>query len=111
MTNPEETAAPAHSRRGFVVGILLCVVATAFEAMAVLTAMPAAAKDLGGLDYYAWTFTGFVIAQLGLSPDDAHLFLQAQAYAQNRPMADVAEDILERRTGYVLHETTIEDRP
>ncbi|MGK9148340.1 GAF and ANTAR domain-containing protein [Plantibacter flavus] len=54
---------------------------------------------------------GFVIAQLELSPDDAHLFIQAQAYAQNRPMADVAEDILERRTGYVLHETTIEDRP
>ena len=58
MTNPEETAAPAHSRRGFVVGILLCVVATAFEAMAVLTAMRAAAKGLGGLVYYAWACTG-----------------------------------------------------
>lgn len=53
--------------------------------------------------------TGFVIAQLGLSPDDAHLFIQAQAYAQNRPMAEVAEDIIARRTGYVLHATTIED--
>jgi len=63
VTTPGETQAQAHSRRGFVVGILLCVVATAFEAMAVLTAMPAAAKDLGGHDYYAWTFTGFVIAQ------------------------------------------------
>ena len=61
MTAPDEPQ--PHSRRGFVFGILLCVVATAFEAMAVLTAMPAAAKDLGGLDYYAWTFTGFVIAQ------------------------------------------------
>lgn len=53
--------------------------------------------------------TGFVIAQLGLSPDDAHLFIQAQAYAQNRSMAAVAEDILEHRTGYVLDEATIED--
>jgi len=53
--------------------------------------------------------TGFVIAQLGLSPDDAHLFIQAQAFAQNRPMAAVAEDILERRTGYVLRQNTIED--
>ncbi|HXH36172.1 MAG TPA: GAF and ANTAR domain-containing protein [Plantibacter sp.] len=53
--------------------------------------------------------TGFVIAQLGLSPDDAHLFIQAQAYAQNRPMAEVAEDIIELRTGYVLDDTTIED--
>ncbi|MFZ0529566.1 MAG: MFS transporter, partial [Propionicimonas sp.] len=66
MTSPGEAlprARPQHSRRGLVVGILLCVVATAFEAMAVLTAMPAAAADLGGHDFYAWTFTGFVIAQ------------------------------------------------
>lgn len=53
--------------------------------------------------------TGFVIAQLGLTPDDAHLLIQAQAFAQNRSMSDVAEDILERRTGYVLHDDTIED--
>jgi AmiR/NasT family two-component response regulator len=53
--------------------------------------------------------TGFVIAQLGLSPDDAHLLIQAQAFAQNRSMSDVAEDILERRTGYVLRDDTIED--
>lgn len=53
--------------------------------------------------------TGFVIAQLGLTPDDAHLFIQAQAFAQNRSMAEVAEDILERRTGYVLRDDAIED--
>ncbi len=52
-----------HSRRGLIVGLLLCVVAIAFEAMAVLTAMPAAAADLGDLDLYAWAFTAFMIAQ------------------------------------------------
>jgi MFS family permease len=43
--------------------LLLCVVAIAFEAMAVLTAMPAAAADLGDLDLYAWAFTAFGLAQ------------------------------------------------
>lgn len=51
------------SRRGLTVGLLLCVGAIAFEAMAVLTAMPAAAQDLGDLNLYAWTFTAFMIAQ------------------------------------------------
>jgi MFS family permease len=56
-------AGASSSRRGLTVGLLLCVVAIAFEAMAVLTAMPAAALDLGDLDLYAWTFTAFMIAQ------------------------------------------------
>ncbi len=58
-------AAPAPgrtSRRGLTVGLLLGVTAIAFEAMAVLTAMPAAAADLGDLDLYAWTFTAFMLA-------------------------------------------------
>ncbi|MFT4110353.1 MFS transporter, partial [Propionicimonas sp.] len=53
----------ASSRRGLTVGLLLSVVAIAFEAMAVLTAMPAAADDLGDVDLYAWTFTAFMLAQ------------------------------------------------
>lgn len=55
--------AQEHSRRGLTVGLLLCVVAIAFEAMAVLTAMPAAAADLGDVDLYAWAFTAFALAQ------------------------------------------------
>ncbi|MGC3994098.1 MAG: MFS transporter [Propionicimonas sp.] len=51
------------SRRGLTVGLLLSVVAIAFEAMAVLTAMPAAAEDLGDVNLYAWTFTAFMLAQ------------------------------------------------
>lgn len=52
------------SRRGLVIGLMLCVVAIAFEASAVVTAMPAAAADLGDLPLYAWTFTAFMIAQV-----------------------------------------------
>lgn len=51
------------SRRRLTIGLLMSVVAIAFESMAVLTAMPAAAQDLGDLDLYAWAFTLFVIAQ------------------------------------------------
>lgn len=51
------------SRRGLTIGLLLCVVAIAFEAMAVLTAMPAAAADLGDINLYAWAFTAFGLAQ------------------------------------------------
>jgi MFS family permease len=52
------------SRRALVVGLMLCVVAVAFEAIAVVTAMPAAADDLGDLGLYAWAFTAFMIAQV-----------------------------------------------
>lgn len=52
------------SHTALVVGLLLCVVAIAFEQIAVVTAMPAAAADLGDLDLYAWAFTAFVISQI-----------------------------------------------
>lgn len=52
------------SRRGLTIGLLTCVTAVAFEGMAVVTAMPAAAGDLGDLHLYAWAFTAVMIAQL-----------------------------------------------
>lgn len=52
------------SRRGLTVGLLLCVMAVAFEAMAVVTAMPAAAADLGDRHLYAWAFTAVMIPQM-----------------------------------------------
>ncbi|MGD8214334.1 MFS transporter [Aestuariimicrobium sp. Y1814] len=55
---PEPTTLPP---RSLIVGLLVSVVAIAFEAVAVATAMPAAAEDLGRLHLYAWTFTLFVI--------------------------------------------------
>jgi len=41
--------------------------------------------------------TGMVLAQLGTTADDAHLILQARAFADSRPMRDVAQDVLDRR--------------
>lgn len=46
------------------IAILVGVLAVAFESYAVLTAMPAAAEELGQLDLYAWAFTSFVVAML-----------------------------------------------
>lgn len=59
-----EWAIVSSTRRGLTVGLLLCVTAVAFEGMAVVTAMPAAADDLGDLHLYAWAFTAVMIPQL-----------------------------------------------
>jgi MFS family permease len=46
------------------VGLVLLVTLVAFEAMAVGTAMPSAVAALHGLAWYAWPFTGFLVAQV-----------------------------------------------
>ncbi len=51
-------------RRALTVGLCTAVVAVAFEAISVATAMPAAARELDGLDLYAWAFSLFLIGQL-----------------------------------------------
>ena len=58
------TVSSSSSRRALTIGLLTCVTAVAFEGMAVVTAMPAAAEDLGDLHLYAWAFTAVMIAQL-----------------------------------------------
>jgi MFS family permease len=41
---------------------------TAFEALAVATALPASVRDLGGVALYGWAFSGFMLANmLGIS--------------------------------------------
>jgi MFS family permease len=47
-----------------VVGLCMAVTAIAFESISVATAMPAAARDLDGLDLYAWAFSLFLVGQL-----------------------------------------------
>ena len=54
----------ASSRSGLTLGLLVCVTAVAFESMAVVTAMPAAAADLGDERLYAWAFSAVMIPQL-----------------------------------------------
>ena len=63
-TDAAEVAAPKVSQRALTIGLCAIVVAIAFETIAVATAMPAAARDLDGLGYYAWAFSGFLIGML-----------------------------------------------
>lgn len=53
--------------------------------------------------------TGFVIAQLGLPADDAELLIRASAFAEGRPMSDVAEEIVDRRRRFTADGAMIED--
>lgn len=46
------------------VGLVAGILATAFEAVAVGTAMPVAARELGRVSWYAWAFSLFVIGML-----------------------------------------------
>lgn len=46
------------------VGVLSVVTLVAFEAIAVATAMPVVARDLGGIASYTWAFGAFVVASL-----------------------------------------------
>jgi hypothetical protein len=41
--------------------------------------------------------TGMVLAQLGVAASDAYLIIQARAFAENRPMREVATDVVARR--------------
>jgi hypothetical protein len=44
--------------------------------------------------------TGLVLAQLGISADDAFARLRAYAFAQQRPLGDVARDVVARRLAF-----------
>ncbi len=57
-------AVSARGRRALTVGLCTAVTAIAFEVISVATAMPAAARELDGLDLYAWAFSLFLIGQL-----------------------------------------------
>lgn len=50
--------------RGLTLGLVLVVVAGAFEALAVATILPVTLRELGGLAYYGWTFSAFQLANV-----------------------------------------------
>jgi MFS family permease len=58
---------PAHLR-ALTLGLVLTVSAAAFEALAVATILPETVRDIGGLGYYGWAFTGFMLANLAGIP-------------------------------------------
>jgi len=46
------------------VGLLLTIIGPAFESLAVATSMPATVAELGGLAWYGWAFSAFMLAQI-----------------------------------------------
>jgi MFS family permease len=46
------------------IGIVIIETVVAFEAMAVATIMPSVVRELGGIDYYGWAFSAFMLATL-----------------------------------------------
>ena len=61
---PARDANPRPAQRRLTVGLLITVVAIAFESIAVATAMPVAAQDLQALSYYSWSFSLFLVGML-----------------------------------------------
>ncbi len=55
--------------------------------------------------------TGVVLAQLAIDPDDALLMIQGHAFAANRSMMDVAEEIVEGRLAFRRQDGRIEVVP
>lgn len=65
MTTGEQQAVTrVHGRSALLAGLLAGVLCVAFESVAVATAMPRAAAELGGLSIYAWAFTLFVLGMV-----------------------------------------------
>src|SRR4051812_50028297 len=64
LENAASGTAGAARQRALTFGLCMAVVAIAFEAISVATAMPSAARQLNGLDLYAWVFSVFLIGQL-----------------------------------------------
>lgn len=53
--------------------------------------------------------TGMIIARYRLGPDDALVLLRAHAFAQHRPVIDVAQDIVDRHDGFPDRPLTAQD--
>lgn len=62
---PDEPEHPFdRSRRALTVGLLLAVTLNALAALAVVTIAPLIPADLGGLRYYGWIFSSYLLASL-----------------------------------------------
>ena len=71
MTVPGPRGATHHpdslwspERRPLTVGLVLTITLVAAEALAVTTAMPIVARELGGLELYGWVFSAFFLGSL-----------------------------------------------
>jgi GAF domain-containing protein len=55
--------------------------------------------------------TGMVLAQLGVTADDAYLIIQARAFAEGRSMREVATDLVDRRLRFTNDPTSPVEAP
>jgi MFS family permease len=51
-------------RPALTIGLLLTVSMAAFEAMAIATVLPETLREIGGLEWYGWVFSAFMLANL-----------------------------------------------
>ena len=67
---PAQPRPPGHdslwspARRPLTVGLILTITLVASEALAVATAMPIVARELGGLELFGWVFSAFFLGSL-----------------------------------------------
>ena len=105
-----DAAVSARARRALTVGLCTAVTAIAFEVISVATAMPAAARELDGLDLYAWAFSLFLIGQLFATVAAGRL---CDRVGPARPMAGGMAAVLRRARGrgHRSHDGPADRRP
>jgi MFS family permease len=64
MTEGRVSGLWAPQTRALTTGLVLTITFVASEALAVVTVMPLAARDLGGLRLYGWVFSGFMLGSV-----------------------------------------------
>jgi len=64
LTSPVIEGVFSARYRGLSIGLVLTVTVVAFESLAVSTAMPIVARELGGIELYGWVFSAFFLADL-----------------------------------------------
>jgi MFS family permease len=64
VATPEGDGLWSPKRRPLTIGLVLTITLVAAEALAVATAMPVVAAELGGLELYGLVFTAFLVASL-----------------------------------------------
>ncbi len=62
-TNTSEGVLDAHYRQ-LTFGLILIILGPAFETLAVATILPKIVADLGGLSFYGWSFSAYMLATL-----------------------------------------------
>lgn len=60
----DDTNPFADGRARLTLGLILTIVAVAFQALAVATILPAIVDDLGGINLYGWAFSAYLLTQL-----------------------------------------------